>query len=172
MLLNVLFDLRAVMLIGSIGAFFGSLLMFVQGALFPIEAGHTMMISDHKQITVPVLEAIDTFLFGIVLVIFACGVAIGFVFALPLEYQKSVPRWMKIEDVYQLKNIIGEVVIAVLIVMFARVVVESRGNVEWNTLVLPLSILLIAIALRLVELGRNPLHSSQDVTLTKPKEWR
>ena len=36
-----------------------------------------------KQLVVPVLEAVDAFLFGIVLDIFAYGIAIGFVFTLP-----------------------------------------------------------------------------------------
>ena len=63
----------------------GSLLMFLQGGVFL----HTILAEGdavQKQVTVPVLGAVDSFLFGIVLVIFAYGIAIGFVFALPKEY--------------------------------------------------------------------------------------
>ena len=77
--------------------------------------------------TVPVLEAVDAFLFGIVLVIFAYGIAIGFVFTLPETVGKSLPNWMKIEGVSQLKGILSEVVIVVLIVIFARIVVEAKA---------------------------------------------
>jgi hypothetical protein len=45
------------------------------------------------------------------------------------------------------------VVIVVLIVIFARVVVEANGQMQWSMLVLPASIFLIAAALRMIELG-------------------
>ena len=40
-----------------------------------------------------------------------------------------------------------------LIVIFARVVVEANGHLQWSMLVLPASILMIALALRMIELG-------------------
>jgi len=89
---------------------------------------------------VPVLEAVDSFLFGIVLVIFAYGIAIGFVFALPKEYGERLPTWMKVGGVATL----AEVVIVVLIAVFARIIVEANGQLQWSMLVLPASILLIA----------------------------
>jgi hypothetical protein len=99
---------------------------------------------------------IDAFLFGIVLVIFAYGIAIGFVFSLPEGYGRRLPNWMKVEGVGQLKATLAEVVIVVLIVIFARVVVgtvELDKPFDWPMLVLPASILLIATALRMIELG-------------------
>jgi uncharacterized membrane protein YqhA len=143
------------MLIGSAGAMVGSLLMFLQGAFHLYDAWHKLMSGTEaeKQVTVPVLEAVDAFLFGIVLVIFAYGIAIGFVFTLPEGYGRRLPNWMKVEGVGQLKATLAEVVIVVLIVIFARVVVEANGVFQWSMLVLPSSILLIAIALRMIELG-------------------
>ncbi len=85
-LLSFLLGLRAIMLIGSAGAMIGALLMFLQGGFYLYEAWHTLMTpgeAAERQVTVPVLEAVDAFLFGIVLVIFAYGIAIGFVFTLP-----------------------------------------------------------------------------------------
>jgi len=73
-LLSFLLGLRAIMLIGSAGAIVGSLLMFLQGGFYLHEAWHTIMAGGgaaERQVTVPVLEAVDAFLFGIVLVIFA-----------------------------------------------------------------------------------------------------
>jgi len=102
---------------------------------------------------VPVLEAVDSFLFGIVLVIFAYGIAIGFVFALPKEYGERLPTWMKVGGVGQLKATLAEVVIVVLIVIFARIIVEANGQLQWSMLVLPAPILLIAVAVRMIELG-------------------
>ena len=134
----------------------GSLLMFLQGGVFLHEAWHTILAEGdavQKQVTVPVLEAVDSFLFGIVLVIFAYGIAIGFVFALPKEYGERLPTWMKVGGVGQLKATLAEVVIVVLIVIFARIIVEANGQLQWSMLVLPASILLIAVAVRMIELG-------------------
>jgi len=42
----------------------------------------------------------------------------------------------------------------VLIVIFARIIVEANGQLQWSMLVLPASsILLIAVAVRMIELG-------------------
>jgi uncharacterized membrane protein YqhA len=161
MLLSFLLGLRAIMLIGSVGA----LLMFLQGGFYLNEAWYKLMTPAHevteRSVTVPVLEAVDAFLFGIVLVIFAYGIAIGFVFTLPEGYGKSLPNWMKIEGVSQLKGILAEVVIVVLIVIFARVVVgtvDAREPFQWSMIVLPASILMIAVALRMIELAGGKGH--------------
>jgi uncharacterized membrane protein YqhA len=137
--------------------------MFLQGAFHLHDAWHKLMSGTEaeKQVTVPVLEAVDAFLFGIVLVIFAYGIAIGFVFTLPEGYGKRLPVWMKVQGVGQLKATLAEVVIVVLIVIFARVVVEANGHFEWSMLVLPASILLIAVALRMIELGGVKGHDTE-----------
>jgi uncharacterized membrane protein YqhA len=164
-LLTFFLSLRAIMLIGSVGALVGSLLMFLQGGFFLHEAWHTIMTEGdavQKQVTVPVLEAVDSFLFGIVLVIFAYGIAIGFVFTLPEGYGGRLPPWMKVGGVGQLKATLAEVVIVVLIVIFARVVVEAQGKFEWSMLVLPASILMISVALRMIELGGKEGAKEED----------
>jgi uncharacterized membrane protein YqhA len=168
-LLTLLLGLRAIMLIGSAGAMVGSLLMFLQGGLYLYEAWHTLLTPGievaERAVTVPVLEAVDAFLFGIVLVIFSYGIAIGFVFTLPADYAETLPNWMKIEGVSQLKGILSEVVIVVLIVIFARVVVgtvDSGKSFEWSMLVLPASILMIALALRMIELAGGKGGSSEN----------
>jgi uncharacterized membrane protein YqhA len=153
------------MLIGSAGALVGSMLMFLQGGVFLHEAWHTIMTEGdavQKQVTVPVLEAVDSFLFGIVLVIFAYGIAIGFVFTLPEGYGERLPIWMKVGGVGQLKATLAEVVIVVLIVIFARIIVEANGRLEWSMLVLPASILMIAVALRMIELGGKEGAKEED----------
>jgi len=69
--LTFLLGLRAIMLIGSAGAMAGALLMFLQGSSFLYHAWHDFFSG--QQVVVLVLEAVDAFLFGIVLVIFAYG---------------------------------------------------------------------------------------------------
>jgi len=164
-LLTFFLSLRAIMLIGSAGALVGSLLMVLRGGVFLHEAWHTIPAEGdavQKQVTVPVLEAVDSFLFGIVLVIFAYGIAIGFVFTLPEGYGQRLPVWMKVGGVGQLKATLAEVVIVVLIVIFARIVVEANGHLQWSMLVLPASILMISVALRMIELGSKEEAKEDD----------
>ena len=106
-LLTFFLSLRTIMLISSAGALVGSLLMFLQGGVFLHEAWHTILAEGdavQKQVTVPVLEAVDSFLFGIVLVIFAYGIAIGFILTLPKGYGERQPTWMKVGGLGQLKT--------------------------------------------------------------------
>ncbi|MCC6735088.1 MAG: YqhA family protein [Bauldia sp.] len=160
--LRAIFALRLVMLVGSVGSFLGSLLMFYQGFLYVIDAFNTLSHGTGDghvaQVTVPVLEAVDSFLFGVVLVIFAYGIAVGFVFRLPPALVRILPSWMRISGVGQLKAILAEVVVVVLIVIFARVVVEAvdhGGGFDWSLLVLPVAIVLVAGAIRLLELSSH-----------------
>ena len=97
-------------------------------ACYLYDAWHDLRRDDtgSKQSTVPVLEAVDSFLFGIVLVIFAYGIAIGFVFTLPEGYGQTTAGLDEGGGVGQLKATLAEVVIVVLIVIFARIVVGGR----------------------------------------------
>ncbi len=200
-LLRVLFAFRMIMLIGSVGALVGAFLMFWQGILYLAEAWNVLLGSaaehapavaeaaghgvaaviaeeEHEvsQITVPVLEAIDSFLFGVVLVIFCYSIAVGFVFRLPASVMASLPSWMKVDGVGQLKQILAEVVIVVLIVIFARVVVEAGGSFSWELLILPISVILFAGAIWLLELGSHggeenhapPIEPAQKTALHTP----
>ena len=59
---------------------------------------------------------------------------------------------MKVGGLGQLKATLAEVVIVVLIMIFARIVVEANGHLQWSMLMLSISILFIAIAVRMIEL--------------------
>ena len=155
-LMRFFFSLRYLMVLGSFGAMVGALLMFVVGGEHLAEAVGALTGHEEGAATrtmVFVLEAIDAFLFGIVLVMFAYGIAVGFIFRLSDEATRILPKWMKVEGVGQLKQILSEVVIVVLVVIFARLVVEAQGKFEWTMLVIPASILMIAAAIRLLGLG-------------------
>ena len=159
--LRVLFAFRVVMLAGSVGSFLGSLLMFWQGFLY---LGDAVNVLSHRNddpehaatVTVPILEAVDSFLFGVVLVIFAYGIAVGFVIRLPDRLARILPSWMKITGVGELKVILAEVVVVVLVVIFARVIVEAGSDFQWSMLVLPVAIALISGSIWILGLGEHP----------------
>ena len=71
-LVNFLLGLRAIMLIGSLGAVVGSFVIFLLGSLYLYEVWHVLLQPGDiggKQLIAPVLEDVDSsFLFGIVLV--------------------------------------------------------------------------------------------------------
>lgn len=165
--LRLFFSLRGLMLIASAGAILGALLMFWAGGIHLYHALETLLgiavppqtaaeeaaktSGDKAQVIVFVLEAVDAFLFALVLMIFSYGIALGFVFHhLQDRYAGYLPAWMLVDGVGQLKRTLAEVVIVVLIIIFARTVIESHGNLSWTMLVLPLSIVALSFAVKLL----------------------
>jgi len=62
---------------------------------------------------------------------------------------------MRVNGIGELKRTLVEVILIYLIVDFATDIAESEGHLSWTTLVMPLSILLIAGSLRLMG-GSHP----------------
>jgi uncharacterized membrane protein YqhA len=152
-MLKVVLSLRMVMLVASFGALLGAGLMFWLGLfklLHSASAALHLETLDTKTITVGVMGAIDAFLFGVVLIIFAYAVAFGFVFELPERMADRLPAWMRVSGVSELKHTFVEVILIYLIVDFATDMTLGEGHLPWPTLVIQLSILLSAGSLRLM----------------------
>jgi uncharacterized membrane protein YqhA len=146
------------MLLASIGALCGSLLMYWEGAKFLAEATgfiHPEMTMSMHMPTALVLEAMDSFLFAVVLTIFAYGIATGFVFHLTAEQKSTLPDWMKIDGINELKHTLAEVVLIILIVTFTKQVVAADPPLSWTYLILPLAVLMLAGALWLLRRGKH-----------------
>jgi len=101
------------------------------------------------------MGATDAFLFAMVLVIFAYAIAFGFVLDLSAEERARLPAWMRISSVGELKHTLVEVILVYLVVDFATDVANGDHHLAWTSLVLPLSILAIAAALRLLSIGHG-----------------
>ena len=173
-MLRLLLSLRYLMLLASLGAMLGALLMFWAGTVKLGDATRSAISGevDAKALTASVLGATDMLLFGIVLVIFAYAVAFGFVLEVSDEMRGRMPAWMRVEGVSELKHTLVEVILVYLIVDFATDLAEGDAHLTWEALVMPISIVLIAGALRL--LGGNrpepdaagsraPSHRGSDV---------
>jgi uncharacterized membrane protein YqhA len=151
-----LLSLRYLMLFASAGAMFGALLMFwAAGAQLVTGTESALAGEAGKAITASVLAATDKLLFGIVLVIFAYAITFGFMIEVPDETWKRMPAWMRVSGVSELKHTLVEVVLVYLIVDFATDLAEDDTHVSWPTLVMPISIVLIAAALRLLGTDRR-----------------
>ena len=148
---------RFVMLFASLGATLGALMMFWVGATKLLHAFKTLVGSDDEGVTASfVMAATDSFLFGIVLMIFTYAITFVFVFDLSESDKQRLPGWMRIEGIGELKHTLVQVILVYLVVDFATDVAEQGMHLSWQTLVMPVSILLLAGALRLMS---GPLHA-------------
>jgi uncharacterized membrane protein YqhA len=150
-LLRAALSLRYIMLVGSFGALIGGLVMFWEGATKLATAVQTFWSPGEQENAAIgfVMAATDAFLFGVVLMIFAGTITFGFVLSVAPQQKKSLPLWMRIEDVSQLKRIMIEVIIVFLIVDFASDMAE-QDQVSWVALVKPAAVIFVAGALRLI----------------------
>ena len=155
-MLRVLLPLRFVMLVAALGAAVGALLMFWLGVSKTFGAVRAAAGGETASAIASVMGATDAFLFGVVLVIFAYAVTFGFVVELHSEDRARLPAWMRVGGVADLKRILVEVILVYLIVDFATDVAVTESHLDWHSLVMPASILLIAAALRLLSHERIP----------------
>lgn len=153
-MLQAVFALRYLMLIASFGAVLGAILMFWEGTA-KLAGAVRALIAEHGSSAEPVLHsvlgAMDAFLFGIVLVIFAGAIAVGLVVELSPEDRQRLPAWIRVDGIAGLKHALVGVVLLYLVVDFATDVAEAGADPSWESLVLPISVLLIAAAFRVFQ---------------------
>jgi len=142
------YQLRYVILIPIIASFLGALMTFWLG-IYETYVAFTHLISlDVDPVIVHVLKAIDIFLLGLVLAIFSYGVYDLFISRLePARSSEVGPDWISFNNVSQLKLVIVEVVIVILVILFFEVV---KANIDTfddpiELLIIPIGALFIAI---------------------------
>jgi uncharacterized membrane protein YqhA len=158
------FSLRFISIIAVISLFAGSVLMFVIGALQTVAAflNFLLLFGDNTHLpehltsssvaTVMLVEAVDKFLFAVVLLIFAYGIYTLFVHQLTTEEREVLPGWMSIEDVGQLKTILLQVIIVILCVnVLENVIVVGYNALTWQSLTIPFAVVCLAAALKLMQ---------------------
>jgi uncharacterized membrane protein YqhA len=148
-MIQSLLVLRYFMLLASLGAMAGAVLMFWQGGADLFDAARSVADPQAgKGVAANVMAATDAILFGIVLLVFAYAIAFGLVLDLSSETRTRLPAWMRVESVSQLKLSLIEVILVYMIVDVATDWTQS--TVEWSSLIKPISIVLIAGAVRLL----------------------
>jgi uncharacterized membrane protein YqhA len=166
---SVIVGSRFLTLIAVFGSLVSSTLMFALGLYNVYLAFAAGLVSDGGSkfgvsAMIFVIEALDRFLIAIVLLYFAYGVYSLFIHPEEAEEQLAIPAWLRIQQIGQLKQVVAEVIIVVLFVLFLRVSLETFGQagaeLTWMRLamiaLLPLSIFLLALSLRMVELHPKP----------------
>src|SRR5262245_6299354 len=126
---RILASSRYIVLVAVIGTFVASLALLVYEAIVVGVAVVGVLregaVSAHssKVLAVGVIEAVDVFLIGVALYITSLGL-----YALFVDSTLPLPRWLEVDDLDDLKNILVSVVIAVLAVLFLHEAVAWDGG--------------------------------------------
>lgn len=150
-MLRFVLSLRLSILIAALGAAFGAVLMFLEGGLKLLDAARVLFEAHEASgVITQVMAATDTLFFGLVLIIFAYSITFGFAIQLPPETERAMPRWMRVDDLNELKQTLVGVILVFLIVDFATDWWANEVPQSWLILVKPASIVMIAGAMRLL----------------------
>ncbi|XP_062115539.1 uncharacterized protein LOC133829764 [Humulus lupulus] len=141
---RVIFDFRFLALFAVAGSLAGSLLCFLNGCIYIVDAYKVYWNSCVKgihtgQMVLRLVEAIDVYLAGTVMLIFGMGLYGLFISNVPPDVPSDVdralkgsslfgmfalkerPKWMKISSLDELKTKVGHVIVMILLVkMFER----------------------------------------------------
>lgn len=159
---NSMTRLRYASLIAVIASGMGSVLMFVIGA-FKVLGAYRSYFGDividttasneaANQAITFLIQAVDAFLIGLVFMIFSGGIYYLYVRHIDVE-APEISSWIKIKNIGQLKNILAEMVIIILFVKFLEGGLKTGiAEFKWEMLVLPAGIMMLAIAVKLLEL--------------------
>lgn len=166
---------RWLTLTAVLGALAGAILMFWLGIsntaaayrllLFgekPAEDGAAGLPPDEATV-ITLMDALDRFLIGIVLLFFAYGIYNLFIRPDLDSSDIGLPRWLHVERIGQLKQTLAEVILVVLFVLFLRVALQTfhgegealDGAGAIRFMLLPAAIVLLAASLRLARLNRK-----------------
>ena len=143
---SILVSGRYVVIIAIVGTFVSSVaLMIYQGlimarALTRIVLEGAISASAGKALAVGLIQAIDVFLIAIVAYITSVGL-----YALFVEDNLPLPRWLQIHDLEELKRHLVSVIVAVLAVLFLAEAVTRAGELDLLSLGLTLAVMIAAL---------------------------
>jgi len=143
----------------------GSLLLFFIGAWKTFSAVKIVLfdyvpigkeyLNPADSATTYLLKSLDSFLIALVLFIFARGVFILFISNKNNNENDDVLKWSRTPNIGHLKNVLAEVIIIILFVLFLEVVFENINNLKWEFIIIPISILLLALGLKFLKLDKE-----------------
>jgi uncharacterized membrane protein YqhA len=151
---------RLISALAVLSSLAGALLMFWLGTIDTINVFRLVL---HKELspeeaerglsviaTVDLLESLDDFLVGLAFLYFAYGIYSLFIRIHPDPIND--PPWLQVDSISDLKKTLLEVLVVLLSVVFIKGVLEHVTilTMNWNLLVIPLSIVAIALAIRLM----------------------
>ncbi|MGD9146799.1 MAG: YqhA family protein [Anaerolineae bacterium] len=160
-MLQAFFRIRYMVVLAVVAALLGALLLILLGGWHTIEGFllfvglQTPKVAGNASLetVVKVIEALDSFLLAFVLLVFAYSTYFLFVHEeVDEERQKRIrmPTWLQVEDLDDMKQVLLRVIMVLLSVYLLQLVFVEGTNLAWTTLILPASIVAIAVSLKLV----------------------
>ncbi|RED54312.1 YqhA family protein [Aestuariispira insulae] len=146
--------LRYLSLLASICSFAGSAFLFYLGAFKTYKAisnffhqtpppEHFSHLADGERALVGIVEAVDTFLFALVLLIFAVGIIRIFILEPDAEEEHNGAKpWWHVGNTTELKATLLEIIVVMLAVIFLKVILIDQIN--WELLVIPIGAAILA----------------------------
>jgi len=161
---NPFYIFRYFSLIAIICSLIGSLLLFFVGAwktygaikivLFDYIPNGQEHLNPVDTATIYLMKALDTFLIALALFIFAYGVFTLFISNKNIV-DNGVLKWIRAPNIGHLKNVLAEVIIIILFVIFLEVIVKNLDNLKWEFMIIPASVLLLALGLKFLRLDKD-----------------
>jgi uncharacterized membrane protein YqhA len=149
------FQLRYSILLVVISSLLAAISLFMMGAYAIIKP--IVLLFQHQNIEkaeLEIIKSIDLLLFGIIMLIFSFGIYDLFVSKLePARRSGARPNWMKYKSVDDLKNQLIKVINIILVIYFFQIVtdkLDNVGNLDYTFLVLPIGVVLISFASKLM----------------------
>ena len=91
------------------------------------------------------VESLDIFMIGLVFLIISLGFMKLFLPEFSWFKKFDLP-WLKINDFFDLKQVVWYALLLTLLITFGTRLVKSDGQWEWNLLVVPAAVLLFALS--------------------------
>jgi len=164
---------RFISWIAIICSLLGSVLLFIVGAMQTYSAFTTVIfgqitnkslshLATSEVATTYLIKSLDTFLIALVLFIFAHGVFTLFISDKKVAKKTSVLKWISTPNIGRLKSILGEVIVIILFVKFLELILINLTNLKWEILILPIAILMLAVSLKFLGLGREEKKDDEE----------
>jgi len=159
-ILTVITWTRLISVLAILSSLLGALLMFWLGTVDTIDVFRSVIfdrgaLEETAQgvsviATVDLLESLDAFLVGLAFLYFAYGIYSLFIRIHPDV--ENDPPWLQVNSISTLKKTLLELLVVLLTVVFVKGVLEHVTilTMNWNLLVIPLAIVAIALAIRLM----------------------
>ena len=171
-MLSSLFRIHYIAIVAVVGSLFGAILMMLIGGYHVILAfGVALGIGEGlftpgsmSEATGLVLESIDNFLLGFILIYFAYSMY--FLVTLPEERRQlghvKMPSALQVANLDEMKRTILIVIVVSLSVFLLQEVTIAEGGFSVPDLFIPLSILAVALAVRLIQWDTSGPVSDDD----------
>jgi uncharacterized membrane protein YqhA len=98
-----------------------------------------------------IAESVDALLFSLVLIVLALGTASLFLTKPGSTEKSDLPDWMRIRSLTELKLLLWEAILAMLVVTGAATIIGDLPHLNWNHLVIPGAILILSVSYYLLK---------------------